>query len=100
MLLEVFQGLHGGHFDFYKLVGNFVCTCRQGVHWKKIKKSKKLNHESNSFFITVGLMSGNGHKCPLSGCNRCRQLVGWVDFCVLYMLLYYLLYNTVRFVKN
>ena len=44
MLLEVFQGLHGGHFDFYKLVGNFGIYFVKGFHQIKIKKSKKSNH--------------------------------------------------------
>ena len=54
MLLEVFQGLHGGHFDFYKLVGNFGIYFVKGFHRNKIKKSKKSNHLSKPFFIKDG----------------------------------------------
>ena len=45
MLLEVFQGLHGGHFDFYKLVENFAVYFVDSLHQEKFKISKISWHK-------------------------------------------------------
>ena len=40
LLLEVFQGLHGGHFDFYKIGRDFGVYFVDGLHQEKFKIPK------------------------------------------------------------
>ena len=77
MLLEVFQGLHGGHFDFYKLVGNFGIYNIHCVQTEEIKKSKKAKHVNLPCFIRKVGMSGDLVMSGLKQSNRV-YIAGWL----------------------
>ena len=54
-MMEVFQGLHGRHFDFYNLVGKFAVYFVDGLHKETFKNSNKLLRKNNSFYCRMFL---------------------------------------------
>ena len=80
MLLEVFQGLHGGHFDFYRLVKNFAVYFVDGLHQEKFKipkisRRKYIVHTKQNVFTSADFGIGGLQSLQLS-----TKLTGWVNF--------------------
>ena len=51
--MEVFQGLHEGHFGNYNVLTTSKISCvhnLHGVHHEKFKKSKKSAHKGMAFY--------------------------------------------------
>ena len=83
MLLKVFQGLHGGHFDFYKLVGNFGIYKIDCVSHEKIKKIKKSKTCIHSLFYKEGQHVWQFCNTLFSFVERRLKLTGLVDIVLL-----------------